>query len=1000
MYLNIINPVFKINDEDNNIFTIRKQDYSHLLPAIQQIVEPVREIGFDIVEVAIKNSRISSGELSKTIKQNLVIKIRKGTSPIDLTIALPKLVDDNYIIINGRKKIPLFQLFDIPLVTRGDTIKLRTNVATLMVSKEKSSPHISVTFLGKKLYFASLLFAYYGLDEVVSRFDLQNFKLVDETNWLELLTQDLCLYYKESKGYTQDDFINEIGRNYSKYDAKSKGEDVLYALDLIPKVDIETTKFLSTGSVIEELLLALNNCDIDDTLFQNKRVRCFEYMILSKISKFIFELCYTNRTKRQPKYNRPSTQILSECNVSDIVQFDFSINPVEELTKLSRISLLGPGGFKRENIPRHLRDICPSMFGRVCPVDTPDRDNCGVLQNLIPNVKLDENLRFADEHLEKQPISIPVSMVPFCEHDDQTRLQMASSQMRQAIMLMNFDKPMIRSGCEHLYTKHTQFMKQAKKDGEVIFVSEDFIIVRYNDGTPDIFNIKFRKIYVEHMDFMNTYVKAGDKFKAGDILAESNFCDDGIITLGKNLLTGVMVYHGYNYEDGIVISDRLVKENSLTSVHFTDLSFIIPPNKVLLSLDSDEYKPLPNVYDRISKGSSYAKLKSLSEEDPYTVFSEELCYEAENDFIISEVNIYANEWNEDIPQYKNWVESQIEKQKQSETDLKKILLEVMSNDEATMFMKENTLDLSSFAGKYKMKKEEINGVYVNITGVYRRPIKVGDKLANRHGNKGVVSAIVPEEKMPQLADGRHLDICINPLGIISRMNIGQIYELHLTMSLYDLKQHLNKMLVDGEDNDKMVEYLTNYISVIDKTENQWYLKQFIDNLPEKITKDFIDDLTLIQAPFESCKKEDVKAALDYTNTNFKQKLFNPISNCHIMNEIAVGYLYFVRMVHIAEEKLAARGIGSYAKRTLQPLGGRKNKGGQRVGEMETACIIGHDAPHNLFECLTTKSDCIDLKNQYIKDHIEIKPDSKKSSDTKPESVKLLNSYMTVIGVDQ
>ena len=998
--MNIINPNFKIHDENRSIFSIRKSDYENILPITRQIVSPVQDIGFNITELDLKDSRFSSGEISKTIKQSLTIKLQKGTSNIELNLFIPKLIDDNYMVINGRKKIGLFQLFDIPIVTRGANIKLRSNVATLMITREKDEPSIYISFMGRKVSLALILMAYYDSETLNKRFDLVNFKINDKANMMELLIRDLKTYYEESKGYTQDDFAVEIGRVYSRYNAKSKGEDILYALDLIPKVDPITAQFLHTGSIIEELIYSLQVGYIDDTLYTNKRVRCFEYMIFAKLSKIIFDLCIANRTARQPKFNTNSTQILSECNVSDIVQFDFSINPIEELTKLSRISLLGPGGFKRENIPKHLRDICPSMFGRVCPVDTPDRDNCGVLQNLIPNVKLDDKLKFSNTFLEQQPISIPVSMVPFLEHDDQTRLQMASSQMRQSIMLKDFEVPMIKSGCENLYIHKTQFIKIAKKDGEVIHIDNKYLIVVYNDSEIDIFSIGYRKIYVEHMDFMNIYVTPGDKFKAGEILAESNYCQNGNITFGRNLLTGVMVYYGNNYEDGIVISDRLVKEDVLTSVHFKDLSFTLPPNKVLLSLDPNEYKPLPNEFETLDIGSHYAKIKNMSIEDPYSIFTEELKLVADKNFIISEVSIFANQWNEEVPEFKEWVENQINKQQESESNIQKIISEKLSKVEAKTFIRENDLDLFSFTGKYKNKKEKVNGIRINMFGIHFRRVKVGDKLANRHGNKGVISRIVPHEKMPKLEDGRHLDICINPLGIISRMNIGQMYELHLSMSLYDLKNKIVQMLNEKTDQAEIRKYLLDYIDIIDKTGDKWYAQQLSEKLPPEISKDFINSISLLQPPFESCKLPDIKKALGYTNTNFKEKIYDPLSKTHIQNEIAVGYIYFLRMVHIAEEKISARGIGTYAKRTLQPLGGRKNKGGQRCGEMETACIIGHDAPINLFEFLTTKSDCIDLKNQYIRRFIDPHlVDDKKEVDEVPESVKLLNAYLTVIGVD-
>ena len=195
-------------------------------------------------------------------------------------------------------------------------------------------------------------------------------------------------------------------------------------------------------------------------------------------------------------------------------------------------------------------------------------------------------------------------------------------------------------------------------------------------------------------------------------------------------------------------------------------------------------------------------------------------------------------------------------------------------------------------------------------------------------------------------------------------------------------------------------FLLGFKNIIDKTEGNWYSTQFKAQLPKKIDEEFINKLTLLQPPFESCKIEDIQKAVEYTKSQFKHTVYDPLSKSHLVNKIAVGYIYFFRMVHIAAEKLAARGIGSYAKRTLQPLGGRKNKGGQRCGEMETACIIGHDAPCNLFEFLTTKSDCIDLKNRYIRNFIDTGlVDETKELDTRPESVKLLNAYLTVLGVD-
>lgn len=999
--MKFINPFYKVNP-DSNIFQIREKEYETILNSVRDILQPAIDLGFSILELDLKESKFSSGELQKTKKKNLVIRLQKGTSEINLSMFVPKLIKNNYIQINGRQKIAYFQLFDIPIVTRGENIKLRTNVATLMLLVDNEPPFVKVSFLGKKVSLALLMFAYFGPQAMDQRYNFSTLRVDEDSKDIyEKLMFELKMMYDESRGYTQDDFIMDVGRVYSKHIARSKGEDIIYALDIIPKVDIFSKKFFHTQTVLDELLWAMQNGPIDDTLFTNKRVRLIEYIILIKVMNSVFNLCYTNRTARQPKFNVNSTQILSDCNVSDIVQFDFSINPIEELTRLSRISLLGPGGFKRENVPKHLRDITPSMLGRICPVDTPDRENCGIVQNLLPNVKTDSDLRFTEETLLNQPTSIPVSMVPFLEHDDQTRLQMSSSQQRQAILLKSFDIPLVRSGCEGLYTDQTQFVKVAKKDGEVVYVGHNFILVVYDDKEFDAFETAYRKIYVSNMDFMKTYVKAGDKFKKGDVLAESNFCKDGNINIGKNLLTAIMPWYGSNYEDGIVISDRLVKDNIFTSVHFEDLSFMLPPNKVLLTLDKNQYKPLPNEMDAIMKNQPYAIIKELFDAEQYSVFNEPLSLTTEESIRIVETNIYANNWNTDIPQFNEWIEKKISEQSKKEVAFQEVLEQYLPKDQVLDFVRDHSLDKFSFTGKYKIKKERINGVYVEMFGIFWRPIKVGDKIANRHGNKGVISRIVEHDKMPKLEDGRHADICINPLGIISRMNIGQLFEAHLAMSVQDLKFQLIAMLRSGKKQDELKSHILKYIKIIDNTKDGWYYSQFKDQLPDEITEDFIRDFSVIQPPFESLTVDQLIKALKFTNTKFEQVVFDPISKTNLINPITVGSLYFFRMVHIAEERLSARGIGAYTRRTLQPLGGRRNKGGQRMGEMETACIIAHDAPANLFEFLTTKSDCIDLKNRYIQNFIEPNlVDKLQSVDIKPESVKLLNSYLTVIGVDQ
>jgi len=338
------------------------------------------------------------------------------------------------------------------------------------------------------------------------------------------------------------------------------------------------------------------------------------------------------------------------------------------------------------------------------------------------------------------------------------------------------------------------------------------------------------------------------------------------------------------------------------------------------------------------------------------------------------------------------------KQLDQEKKVQAILYDNLPKHAAEQYIRDNNLDKFSHIGKYKVKGEELNGILIEIFGFYSRPICIGDKIGNRHGNKGVISKIIPHNKMPQLPDGRNVDICINPLSIPSRMNVGQLFELHAAMSLHDLKRNMLLMLKD-KSQDELKKYVLDYIKIIDNTENNWYYSQFESQI-KTINKKFIEDITIIAPPFESSTRDMILKACEYTNTPTEFKIHEPIENIDI-NEITVGFIYFFRMVHIAENRLAARGIGSYAKRTMQPGGGRKHKGGQRLGEMEIASLIAHDGMENLYESITTKSDCLDLKKRHIKkviasDFFRYKDDEV----IVPESVQLLNDYLTVIGVEK
>ncbi len=1002
--MKIINPeLAKL--EPINLFSIRQYEYDNMMEIISEIIQPALDDGFVLTCFEKKPSMSNKGNIDRSIYERLAIKFEKDGYNIDLIYKIPKLIKNQYLMINGKQKIPLYQLFDIPIVNRKNLIKFFTNTSSLsIIRKPQSTPSIIMNFQARSVPFSYVVLGYFGFEETKKIINEEYEETPFSKDWFEPLVDDINIIL-EDKEATREDILAILGDSYSKYDPTKRVKEVLYALDIMLKVDVLSAQFFETNCMILEIVKALRSPGYDDENFENKRIRCWEYILFGKIIKDIYSLCVLSKYYKKKKYSTNSSAIMSEVNESDIVQFDFSINPIEELTKISRTSLIGPDGFKKKEVPKHLRDIRDSMFGRLCPVDTPDRENCGVLQNLLPKSRLDSRFKFNKDYEDKYINSIPVSMVPFLEHDDQTRLQMASSQMRQAIMLKNFQKPMIQSGCEYLYSKYTQFCQVAKHDGTVLLLNDNYMIVEYDDENDkgDIFEIGIRHIYVDNLDEYKVYFKQNDKFKKDDILFESKFMEDGSIQIGNNLLVGFMSYYGLNYEDGIVISDRLVKDEIFTSKHIADLTFTIPIDKILLTLEQGKYKPLPNIGDVVPAGTPYAKLKelSISQTDKYSIFEDTKVLTYPKDLTITKINIYVNDINESIPEFVDWITRKEIKQKRKANILKSTLENIFGIREAKEYIKNNNLDVfDANHGSFKMKTDLFDGIIVKMEGTFEKTIKVGDKIGNRHGNKGVITAILPEKEMPQLEDGRHMDVCLGPLGVPSRMNIGQLYEIYLTKALHQFKEKLIEDFDSGVDNKIIKNNILHFIRLVDKTKNNWYFTKFEEQMPDIITKEFINNLTLIQPPFESISIDDAFEIKRYTGVSDVSRIFEPYSKIYINKEIAVGYMYMFKMAHISEDKLTARSIGPYSRKLLQPLSGKKNKGGQKLGEMEQAALIAHDAPNILYESLTVKSDSIDSKNKYIQQVLKSNDISQDNLDIgAPESVKLLHKYCKVIGVD-
>ncbi|MCK5016511.1 MAG: hypothetical protein KAS32_05495, partial [Candidatus Peribacteraceae bacterium] len=366
----------------------------------------------------------------------------------------------------------------------------------------------------------------------------------------------------------------------------------------------------------------------------------------------------------------------------------------------------------------------------------------------------------------------------------------------------------------------------------------------------------------------------------------------------------------------------------------------------------------------------------------------------------TDIEIYPNSWNKKVDEFNKSINSLITRQTDNFISLHQKLSAFMSQEEAEKFITLNglsRLDCSSRKGKYAHKGQKIGGVIIKIQAVYEEQIGIGDKMANRHGNKGVIAKVVPDDVMPTTEDGRRLDIIINPLGIISRMNVGQLYELHTNEAMYRLKQKLRTLKTDK----KKLAVLKGFLDIVDKSSTKWVTDKIMD-VYEKALKENSetaeDKLYLIQPPFESIKAESLFEAMEYAGANFKSKVTDNSNNIELENPIATGYIHFLKLVHRSSDKMSARSIGPYSKKTLQPLGGKSKQGGHRLGEMETWALQAHGAQNLLEDFLTVQSDSSGLKNQFLAEVLHNPDLNITKTDSRPQSLKLLDAYLMVMGL--
>ena len=679
---------------------------------------------------------------------------------------------------------------------------------------------------------------------------------------------------------------------------------------------------------------------------------------------------------------RPVTAAMKEFfGSSQLSQFMDQINPISELTNKRRLSALGPGGLSRDRAGMEVRDVNPSHYGRICPIESPEGANIGLITSLASYAKVDEygfimtpyrkvenckiteqvdyltadeendviiaqatvstddnnimtdsqvSARFRGDTILVKPeqvdyidvspqqvVAVTTSCIPFLEHDDATRALMGANMQRQSVPLLKAEAPLVGTGVEYIAARDSGAAIVAKADGIVEYVDAKQIVIKNKTGKDTYYLANFEESNQDSCYHHRPIVQVGDKVERGHVIADGPSMDQGELALGKNVVVAFMTFDGYNYEDAVILNEKLVRDDVYTSIHIEDYQMQCRETK----LGPEEItRDIPNVGDDARKN---------LDENGIVIIGTEV---KEGDILVGKVTP------------KGMAEL---------TSEEKLLHAIFG--EKTREVRDTSLrvphggegivhDVKIYSRK---DNDELPAGVSKVIRVYiaqKRKIQIGDKMAGRHGNKGVISLILPSEDMPYLPDGTPVDIMLNPQGVPSRMNLGQILELHLGMAAKKLNIHVATPVFDGAKN-----------------------------------QDIIDMMK------EAGMDEDGKTVL-----------YNGRTGEPFDNRISVGVMYMIKLHHMVDDKLHARSTGPYSLVTQQPLGGKAQFGGQRFGEMEVWALEAYGAAHTLQEIITYKSD--DVLGR-VKVYESIVKGEEINQAGMPESFRVLMKEFQALGLD-
>ncbi|MDV2857221.1 MULTISPECIES: DNA-directed RNA polymerase subunit beta [Oceanimonas] len=828
---------------------------------------------------------------------------------------------------------------------------------------------------------------------------------------------------------------------------------------------------------------------------------------------------------------------------SQLSQFMDQNNPLSEVTHKRRISALGPGGLTRERAGFEVRDVHPTHYGRLCPIETPEGPNIGLINSLScysrtneygfletpyrrvvdgritdevdylsaieeghfviaqANAAIDEEGRLLDElvpsrhkgeatymnadqvqYMDVSPqqiVSVAASLIPFLEHDDANRALMGSNMQRQAVPTLKADKPLVGTGIERAVAVDSGVTAVAKRGGVVDYVDASRIVVKVNEEEMlpgeagiDIYNLtKYTRSNQNTCINQRPCVMPGERVISGDVLADGPSTDLGELALGQNLRVAFMPWNGYNFEDSILLSERVVMEDRLTTIHVQELSCISRDTKLgpeeitadipnvgeaaLNKLDESgivyvgaEVKPGDILVGKVTpKGETQLTpeeklLRAIFGEKASDVKDSSLRVPNSVYGTVIDVQVFTRDGVEKDKRAQDIEHMQLKQAKKDLTEEFSILEDGifararsvltaagMSADKVAKLAREKLLEqalddegkqieLEQIAEQYAELKADFDKKFENkrrkitqgddlapgvlkIVKVYlavKRRIQPGDKMAGRHGNKGVVSTIVPVEDMPHDEQGRPVDIVLNPLGVPSRMNIGQILETHLGLAAKGIGEKIDRMIKEQQELARLREFIQEVYNLGDGVRQKVDLSTFSDDEVRVLANNLRNGMPIATPAFDGAREHEIKRLLKLADLpeSGQIRLFDGRTGNAFERPVTVGYMYMLKLNHLVDDKMHARSTGSYSLVTQQPLGGKAQFGGQRFGEMEVWALEAYGAAYTLQEMLTVKSDDVNGRTKMYKNIVD---GDHRMEPGMPESFNVLLKEIRSLGIN-